>query len=83
MINKIIIPVFVAAAVTALLIIVLFSTMPQHVYAQIPGITTPPSSQDQQQQSQSTPLPAQTTINGYSTYENSQFGFKIQYPSDW
>lgn len=79
MINKTVIPLAIAVAMTTLLIVGLFST-PQHIYAQIPGITTPPSSQEQQQQSQSTPLPAQTTMNGYTTYENSQFGFKILLP---
>lgn len=85
MINRVVIPVFIAATMTTLLIVGLFSTMPQHVYAQIPGLTTSPSStsQDQEQQPQSSSSKSQTTMNGYSTYENSQFGFKIQYPSDW
>lgn len=84
MINRIMTSI-VFTMITTLVMFGVITTITQHsAYAQIPGLTnSPPPSTSQDQSSQQQQQQSPTTINGFSIYENSQYGFRIQYPSDW
>jgi hypothetical protein len=72
--------VSICLVVTIIIIVVLvfFATQQRYTYAQIPGITTSGNNDSAAEIGTNN-----TTTSNFSTYENSQYGYKIQHPFDW
>jgi hypothetical protein len=69
--------VFILLIVSVSLTISIFNAVPHHQQAMAQKTTTPTAT------SNIKPLNVLTTTGKFLTYQNSTYGIKIQYPSDW